>query len=228
MKTYIIRLEENPHSCRMAQECFDQAVKHGLQPEFFKAINGNNIEYYRKKENIKPGKKFKKSRPGVHGCFFSHYYLWKQCVQDNLPYIILEHDGFILNYIDNNILKSFDDVLTLDRLDPFSNDYNKTIQQEEHSAFEVRDYINISAKYIISKTYPEVTNYFKGAYAYIIKPKAAKKLIEHISEHGYLPADQQINSTILKLNTVVPSLARLHPYYAIGDNIRTESLTRNL
>lgn len=227
-KTFIIRLEENEHSCQMAQDCYDQAVKLNLQPKFFKAIDGKNAQLHRRKENIKPGKKFKKFRPGVHGCFFSHYYLWKQCVQDDVPYIILEHDGYILKNIDNNILKCFDDVLTLDRLDPYSSSYSSTLQQEECLSFEIQEYVNTSAKHIVSKTYPVVTNYFKGAYSYIIKPTAAKKLIKHIAENGYLPADQQINSTILKLNTVIPSLARLHPFYALGNNINSASLTKHL
>ena len=41
MQTRIIRLEGNEHSCKMAKDCYDQAILHGLSPSYFKAINGN-------------------------------------------------------------------------------------------------------------------------------------------------------------------------------------------
>jgi GR25 family glycosyltransferase involved in LPS biosynthesis len=71
-------------------------------------------------------------------------------------------------------------------------------------------------------------DYFKGAYSYIIKPHAAKKLINFINVNGHRPADQQINSRIVNLKTTVPTIARLHPFYSIDNNIETASLTRNL
>ena len=52
--------------------------------------------------------------------------------------------------------------------------------------------------------------------------------LRYININGHRPADQQINATIVKLQTTVPTVARLHPYYAIGNNIDTASLTRNL
>jgi glycosyl transferase, family 25 len=228
MRCFIIRLKENEHSCKMAQDCYNQAIKFGITPIFFDAINGNDAEMHYQKENIRQGKKFKKERPGVLGCFFSHFYLWKQCVQDNIPYVILEHDGYIIKPFDNRILSQFDDVLTLDRLDPFSNNYEKYLDQEKLLPTSIQQYKNLDAKVLVTKIYPKTTNYLKGAYAYIIKPQAAQKIIDHISVHGHLPADQQINSNILNLEAVEPSLARLHPHYAIGTNIKDDSLTRNL
>ena len=128
----------------------------------------------------------------------------------------------------DSILSQFDEVLTLDRLDPFSDNYEKQLDQETLLPSSIQQYKNLDAKVLVTKIYPRTTNYLKGAYAYIIKPQAAQKIIDHISVHGHLPADQQINSTILNLEAVEPSLARLHPHYAIGTNIKDDSLTRNL
>lgn len=225
-KCFIIRLEENEHSCKMAQECYEQAVKFDIYPEFFKAINGNNAEQHYAKLNIKKAGKFKKGRLGVSGCFFSHYYLWKQCVDENIPYMILEHDGYIIREIPDNILDMFDDVLKLDSLDPYSSNYNNQIEKENINSISVQKYVNPAPKY---KTKVGLgTNYFKGAYSYIIKPYAAKKLIQYISQFGHVPADQQINEVIIKLQTTIPTVARLHPFYAIDNNITSFSLTRNL
>jgi GR25 family glycosyltransferase involved in LPS biosynthesis len=226
MKTYIIRLEENEHSCQIAEDCHTQAVRFNLQPEFFNAINGNNSEFHYSQTGIRKAGKFKKNRLGVIGCFFSHYYLWKQCAYENIPYLILEHDGYIIRYISDDILDQFEDVLKLDRLDPYSSRYNEEIDNECKLPVIIQPYINPSPKY---KTRIGLkTNYFKGAYSYIIKPHAAKKIIDYITIHGHVTADQQINDSIVKLETTFPTIARLHPYYSIGENIKSASLTKNL
>ena len=77
-----------------------------------------------KRLKITPKYKFKKGRAGVFGCFLSHYYLWKQCVEDNVPYLILEHDGYFLRPLPKDILEKFEDVLKLDGLDPYSKQYD--------------------------------------------------------------------------------------------------------
>lgn len=227
IKSFIIRLEENEHSCQMAKECKIQAVKHNLQPKYFKAIHGNNAEWHYNKTGITRQGKFKKNRPGVVGCFFSHYYLWKTCIELNEPIVILEHDGYLIRPIDDNILTNFDDVLKLDRLDPYSRSYEKDIEAEQHLETTVKLYRN--TKESVAKVVKHgLGHYFKGAYSYIIKPSGAKKLIKFIDINGHRPADQQINSRIVNLKTTVPTVARLHPFYAIGNNIDSASLTRNL
>lgn len=228
MKCYIIRLKENEHSCNMAKECKDQAAKYGIKAEYFAAINGNNSKQYYESTGIRPAKKFKKNRPGVLGCFFSHYFLWEKCVQLNEPIIILEHDGYILKPISDSLLEQFDHVLKLDRLDPYSKNYNNNLNQEINTELSVEKYFNKSAKKTSNKIYKGSGNYFKGAYAYIIKPEGALKLIDHINQYGHLPADQQIGDNIVQTKTTVPSLARLHPWYSIGSNINKGSLTKNL
>lgn len=224
IKTFIIRLEENQHSCRMAAECYDQALKFGIRPEYFKAINGNDSEYHYNQTGIKRLGKFKKGRPGVNGCFFSHYYLWKKCIEIQEPILILEHDGYFLRNIDISILDKFEDVLKLDRLNPFEDNYNQNIKNEKNLPLEVCDYHNPSNK----TTKVNLGEYFRGAWSYIIKPHASKKIIDFINKNGHRPADQQINSSILRLQTTIPTIARLHPFYSINNNIDTKSLTKNL
>ena len=225
LKCFIIRLKDNTHSCKMAQDCYDQAIKLGITPEFFDAINGNEADEHYTITGVKPKRKMKKGRPGVLGCFFSHYYLWLKCIQLNTALIILEHDGYLLRSIDSSILNKFEDVLKLDRLDPFSKLYNQELDNEKNKQLIIEKYINSSNK---NPDKIGTGNYFKGAYAYIIKPSGAKKIVSHIEEHGHVPADQQIGDWILDTKTTVPSVARLHPFYAISNNIKTASLTKNL
>jgi GR25 family glycosyltransferase involved in LPS biosynthesis len=224
-KCFIIRLEENELSCRIAEDCFNQATKHNVESNYFKAILGHDWEFHYAKLNIRRAGKFKKNRVGVLGCFLSHYYLWKQCVDDNIPYLILEHDGYFIKNLPNDILDKFDDVLKLDRLDPYSSSYNNSLDAENNLPITVLPYTNPSSKY---KTRIGLgTTYFKGAYSYIIKPHAAKKIVDHININGHVTADQQINNLIVKLETTSPTVARLHPFYSTDGNIKSASLTGN-
>jgi hypothetical protein len=69
--------------------------------------------------------------------------------------------------------------------------------------------------------------YSVGAYAYIIKPQAADKLITWIDKNGFLPADQQLGSYAITLHECKPSLARLHHFYIKDGNIKSMSTTMN-
>jgi hypothetical protein len=65
----------------------------------------------------------------------------------------------------------------------------------------------------------------RGAYGYIIKPHAAKKLVDWIQINGFVPADQQLGDAIVKIDVITPSIVRLHPNY-VG-KIAELSLTGN-
>jgi len=222
MKYFIIRLKNNPISEKYAAECVEQAKQFGIDIEYFDAING--LEYQRHLEILKisPKYKFKKHRAGVFGCFLSHYYLWKQCFADNVPYVILEHDGYIIKPFPADILTHFKDVLKLDGLDPYSKHYENSLHEETELELLYKKYHNPTAKSLEKN---QTGNYMKGAYGYIIKPHAAKHIIDWISNNGFVPADQQIGDELVDIQVVTPSLIRLHPAYF--NQIKTLSLTVN-
>ena len=95
--------------------------------------------------------------------------------------------------------------------------------------------VNESADFIVEKynnpntkntELNETGNYLKGAYSYIIKPKAAKKIVEWIKINGFLPADIQIGNKLVDINVVKPTIVRLHPLY--NRQVIKLSLTRNI
>ena len=57
--------------------------------------------------------------------------------------------------------------------------------------------------------------YFRGAYSYIIKPIAAKKLINAIYKNGWVPADKQIAENLIKLEATSSTIVRIHPVIII-------------
>lgn len=230
IKTLIIRLKDNEHSCQMALECKEQAAKFGIQAEYFDAVNGFEADKHYELTGVpRPIKAIKKGKPGVLGCFFSHYYLWKKCLDENTPICILEHDGYFIRKLPTNILNQFDDVLKLDNCDPYSPSYNRVIKDESKLEVSIKKYLNPEPKAIHKIG---TGNYFKGAYSYILKPSGAEKLITFIHENengrGHRPADQQIGDAVLNTWVTIPTVARLHPFYSIGTNINNASLTKNL
>lgn len=222
MKFKIIRLKGNSISEKHADECVEQAKKFGIDVDYFDAING--LEYQKHLEELKlvPRYKFKKGRAGVFGCFLSHYYLWEECARKNVPYCILEHDGYFIKPLPENILDTFTEVLKLDNLDPFSKSYNSIIESQKDLSISVEKYYNPNAKFLEKNG---TGNYMRGAYGYIIKPTAAAKLFPWIRKHGFVPADNQLGDAVLDIQVITPTVVRLHPAY--HNRIGELSLTGN-
>jgi glycosyl transferase family 25 len=222
MKSFIIRLKNNLISEKYATECVNQAATFGVEVNYFDAING--LEYLGHLEKLKifPKYKFKKGRAGVFGCFLSHYYLWKKCMEDGIPYLILEHDGYFVRPLPDDVLDRFDDVLKLDGENPFSKDYDQIINSQNAQTTSIQKYNNPDAKFLHKN---ETGNYMRGAYGYIIKPHAAKIIVDWISVNGFVPADNQLGDALVDIQVTVPSVVRLHPAY--NNRIRELSLTSN-
>jgi len=66
----------------------EQLIRPELYEEFKKKHRYEIIERQLIDEKDVP----KLSRPGVIGCFYSHYNLWKRCVELNEPIMIFEDD----------------------------------------------------------------------------------------------------------------------------------------
>lgn len=216
MRAKIIRLKEIELSKRTADECVIQAAKFGIQIEEFDAINGLYCEDHLTKLNIKPAKKI---RPGARGCTLSHVYLWKECIDKNVPYLIVEHDGYFIEPLPENILDKFKDILKLDNCNPYSETYEQDIVDRSGRPFEVIDLADDPEFHSVAGKYS------RGSYAYIIKPHAAKMLIDWISINGFLRSDHQLGTDICDVKTVSKTIVRLHPYYL--NRAKSLSMTTN-
>jgi GR25 family glycosyltransferase involved in LPS biosynthesis len=204
MKAKIITLKDNELSERIAKECVEQAALMNLSVDYFEAINGFFAKQHVISLGIQPVGNMK---PGALGCALSHIYLWKQCVEDNEPYLILEHDGYIIEPLPDNVLDLFENILKLDNLNPYNAEYEEEIEKKSKDQLEI---INLPED---RKVVGNAGQYSRGAYAYIIKPHAAKKMLEHIAVNGIIKADHQLGNAVCKIETVNKSIVRLHPYY---------------
>lgn len=226
MKTKIIILQSSNISKDIGQKCITRAKKFGIEPEVFNGIHGedakeilSDLKLYQHKAKMKGG------RLGVLGCFLSHYFLWKECVTADKPFMIFEHDAYMLRPLPKEILKSFPDVLKLDSLDPYlstySDDLNNQLKEDKiwslHNRLEHGKHMHSRGLFSI------------GGYGYIIKPHAANEIIKQCKSFGFRPADHMLHTTEkIDIHHIAPSVVRIHSDYMGNESMKTLSLTRNL
>jgi GR25 family glycosyltransferase involved in LPS biosynthesis len=116
MKSYIIILRNHDKSEEYGSQALLTGKEQGWDVERFDAIDGRVVSLF--EFNIKPTTLNKKcfrafSRPGVIGCFLSHYTLWKKCLNENKPIGIFEQD--IIFQKPPIFNQEFLDILRLDK-----------------------------------------------------------------------------------------------------------------
>lgn len=218
---YCIHKEDDADS----QEPLNDAIKSGKQfginvipfPGVYSNINKKLNE-----ENLfvnrQGSHKITRRGNGVIGCFLSHFYLWKKCVEENTPIGILEYDAIFIKPLNNKILDSFEDYLNLDftrhaYLQAQSNGekYLEQIKNESNNKTTINT-LNENTKAKDKNLIKYLNNnHIKGAFGYIIKPSGAKKLIGASKTYGILPADIQINLAYCDVKYVSPSIVMLNP-----------------
>lgn len=145
------------------------------------AVPDNALELKVRCELDPDSKVAKILRPGVIGCFYSHYRLWQKCIELDDPIMIFEDDViFERNYIP----VEWDEVMLLCTGKNAHNHefYSKKLYNPEEPPGAVKLY-NTS---------------MPGAVGYAIKPHAAKKLVEYYREE-FLPADTAMNVFVVNL-----------------------------
>jgi GR25 family glycosyltransferase involved in LPS biosynthesis len=219
MKAIVIRLKDIEVSEQLADECIKTCKSHGLIVYPYNGVYGEKQIIEKHEEfGIKPWReKMKKNRLGVKGCFLSHYSIWLHCIEINQPIIVFEHDAILLRPLPHNL--EFDEFLLLDPFNKMTKDYS--VKHSIEYDFSIEEYFNESSK----QKYGLKHQYAMGLQAYIIKPKAAYKLVESVKEFGYYPADMQCHKGILNLQTVYPSIASVNSKFYGNKTLMTSMST---
>ena len=123
MRNYIIYLPQFQTSFDLAKIALDTGSKFGWELELFEGVDGRTVSdtdsWNAWGININLGdEKCKKmmEKPGVRGCFLSHYSLWKQCIDNGENIGIFEHDVEFINNPPANI--DVEDLLKLEGFEP--------------------------------------------------------------------------------------------------------------
>jgi GR25 family glycosyltransferase involved in LPS biosynthesis len=208
MKNFIICLSKIEASLKTATDLKNQLINFGAEVELFEGTYGNDAvkiiaDEGRKvhpwgikgpdidmSKNIPMTPTGKVAAPGVQGCFYSHYNLWKKCVELNEPIIIWEDDIKL-----SRPFKSVEwqDILIVALGHPKkSQRYMNYLDAPEGKA-TAADYGQSS---------------MPGCCGYAIKPHAAKKLLDTYS-NTYLPADNAINQhhVVIQIHNYIMGIA---------------------
>lgn len=216
MKTYIIRLSDSELSCNLAKDAFRDAARFNYNPEYFEAIKGSDAESYLKLLHLEFSEDIplQEQTPGTKGCFASHFTLWQAVANADKVSVILEHDGLPVRDV-APIISLVDDVCHLDRHLPFN-----TFDDATHQVTYTR-LIQDGSEEGVSE-YPPTTFYdsknktgstFRGAYAYIITPKGAQKLINFCRTQGAMPSDKVLCENAVHIQRANVTYARMHPFF---------------
>tara|TARA_Y100001963_G_scaffold158878_2_gene260168 strand:- start:1398 stop:2096 length:699 start_codon:yes stop_codon:yes gene_type:complete len=202
MKKYIIRLKDHEESESLANKCLESYYsRHSDRNiEYFDAVTPDQNEKIMNSEfpilewnypwqgsvtDMATGltkRAYLTANPGSRiACALSHYILWKNCLKENIPYLILEHDAIFIDSINLNILKTKFDIISI-------NDPRRATRKSQ----EYYDKIKASPGNVIPvpiiDTF-DVPQGLPGNSAYIIKPEGAKHMLKLVKDYGLWPND---------------------------------------
>ena len=208
MKALILYLKEVRRTIKSADETCRTAVKYGIKPELFAGLVPSKANEYIKEHKLgfyEPGPKLfriKNAKGGVRGCMIGHLKMWKEVVKRNETTMILEYDSRVVSRTWD---QDFEDVLHLDA-HRFNDDADAgTTPRVENWTHSRKGEIQLL-----------------GTYGYMVKPHAAKRLIQGAYEDGITASDMFVKDKYVKIQVVKPRAV-----YVFGEGSYEDSLTMN-
>jgi len=119
---------------------------------------------------------------GRYACSMSHFYLWKKCIEENEPILILEHDAlFIENFDYQYVLDSKYEVIGI-------NDPRKATSRDDkfHAVVQSAPGPLLDVPIVKDMKVPQG---IAGSSAYVIKPRGADQIIKAAYQYGLWPND---------------------------------------
>ena len=201
MKAFVITLKDNQYSNKVADRCIQTAAKFGLVVEKFYGVNKERAKQFMYDEGLewtwannnteetfckKTGLRMHPYRTGdlraVIGCSMSHYFLWKKCIELDEPILILEHDSVFLRALPEI---EFNGICQIN--DPMGATRKGAQWSRQMSS---RGTVGVHSKtWITSKDEKHIPDGLAGNSAYLIKPWAARELVDKFYEIGVWPND---------------------------------------
>lgn len=115
-------------------------------------------------------------------CSLSHFLLWEKCVESNEPILVLEHDAIFVRKPDiDSLVESQYGVIGINSPTNATFSANRFDEMVQQGKENIQPVPMIASK--------EVPQGLAGNSAYIIKPFAAKHLIELCYKYGLWPND---------------------------------------
>ncbi len=194
MKTFIIHLSKIPASLDSALILQQQLQNFDIAATLFEGSYGNQaIRQYQEQGRLCHAWSIKGPQvplleqqrqdmlqPGLVGCFDSHYRLWQMCVDLDQPIMIFEDD--------TRVIRPWTPVEWQDVL----------VVASSHAKKMGRYMQYLESPQGEPRAQPYGQSSMPGAAGYVIKPHAAKILIQEFA-NSFLPADNAINQHLVSI-----------------------------
>lgn len=215
MKAFVISLLDNDYSQLVTARCLLSSRSIGLiDPEIFEAIDSYRGASVMQHHGLKwtwannnashavcPITKLNQHPYGKLaakiGCSMSHYLLWLKCLELNEPILVLEHDAV---FIREFIQFEFTEICQINDpcgATPHGKDWRNTMLSGPSG---------VSKKSVIFNDRPDG---LAGNSAYVVKPKAAAKLVNAFKVLGVWPNDATMCRQLFDLEQYFPFITRV-------------------
>lgn len=172
----------------------------------FDGCNPANLKEYEKKWPLKPKEHFKKMStqlPVTVKCvFYSHFEMWHKAIERHKIIIVLEHDFYCNQAIDDNILNGNYDFLHLGLYEGMIKEFFTNNRLREFK--KKKD--GIHPLPVFCHPYYRVPM-FRGMGCYAVTPKGAEKAVENAYVDGWESADDFVNETLGNCRYISPHYA---------------------
>lgn len=216
MKAFVIVLDGHEYSQRKAKRCVESArdvggfdvwpfsaitardapavmYAHGLRWTWARMNTGEDVCPITKLKQRPYGR----LQPKI-GCAMSHFLLWKQCVQDCEPFMILEHDAVIERKLEPVEFRSICQINDPKGATPKGEWWSAVMKKRGPGVFDK------------TRIFPDdVPDGLAGNSAYMIKPEAAQKAIDKVREIGLWPNDALLCRQLFDLQELFPFVTRV-------------------
>lgn len=198
MKAYVITLAGNEYSEGVAARCIRTAAEVGVidvtkfcgvpKEASEEAMQRHHLKWAWTTDSIRycPISGLRQHLYGgdlraLIGCTMSHYLLWKRCLEDGEPYLILEHDAVFIREFPKFEFQGICQI----------NDPAGATRRGQfwHDAMVERGTTGVHTKTCITTETEQIPDGLAGNSAYVIKPQAARELIGKCDEVGLWPND---------------------------------------
>lgn len=177
---------------------------------YFDAINKFQVDETLQKYNLEV--RSKRISEGEVACYLSHYCLWQQVVEQDLPYLMVFEDDIYFS-------KNADDLLN--KLDWLPNDFDVTKLETMHCRVMINKGVSLRSEHKLC----QMRSSHMGMAGYIVSQKGAKKLLAMTQQLGVdRPVDHIMFDRLIKQKE--SKVYQISPALCIQDKIYNEHTTR--
>lgn len=218
MKGFIIFVKGHKASEAQALNCFNSCKDLGYDVMFLEGSTPDKMKVSWDYPEIEDARVriFKKENYKKYlakkACISNQYRLWKKCVELDEPILVLEHDAIAVKEWDS---PEYTDMLVLNMKSAMGRSIARSVKPSS-TAYDykgVQDITKSGSRLIYNRENKYKDSYMPpGIASYMIKPRAAKILIESLDTDGWEQGDYFINTSKIKIEYTVPD------YFVLNQN----------